>query len=55
MPARPARKGFPEPARQYSGLDNTDYAIWRQILEINLLGAFKVATAFHAHIAGQRT
>ena len=43
-------KGFPECA-EYSGIDNTDYAIWRQILEVNLLGAFKVATAFRDHIA----
>jgi len=42
--------GFPE-CSEYSGLDHMDYEIWRQILEINLLGAFKVATAFHDHIA----
>ena len=42
--------GFPE-CSAYSGLDNTDYEIWRRILEINLLGAFKVATAFHDHVA----
>ena len=43
-------QGFPE-CSAYSGLDNTDYEIWRQILEINLLGAFKVATAFNDHVA----
>ncbi len=43
-------KGAPECA-EYSGVDNTDYDIWRQILEVNLLGAFKVATAFHPHLA----
>jgi NAD(P)-dependent dehydrogenase (short-subunit alcohol dehydrogenase family) len=43
-------KGFPECA-EYSGADTMDYAIWRQILEINLLGAFKVATAFRSHVA----
>ena len=43
-------KGFPE-CSEYSGLDNTDYEIWRQILEINLLGAFKVATAFRDHVS----
>ena len=35
----------------YSGCSNMDYQIWRQILEVNLLGAFKVATAFHGHLA----
>jgi NAD(P)-dependent dehydrogenase (short-subunit alcohol dehydrogenase family) len=43
-------QGFPE-CSAYSGLDNTDYEIWRRILEINLLGAFKVATAFYDHVA----
>jgi NAD(P)-dependent dehydrogenase (short-subunit alcohol dehydrogenase family) len=28
-----------------------DYAIWREILEVNLLGAFKVATALREHVA----
>lgn len=42
--------GFPQTA-EYSGLDCMDYDVWRQIMEINLLGAFKVATAFHPHIA----
>lgn len=42
--------GFPETA-QYSGVDCMDYDIWRQIMEINLYGAFKVATAFQPHIA----
>jgi NAD(P)-dependent dehydrogenase (short-subunit alcohol dehydrogenase family) len=36
---------------EYSGVDNTDYEIWRQVLEVNLLGAFKVATAFRPHLA----
>jgi NAD(P)-dependent dehydrogenase (short-subunit alcohol dehydrogenase family) len=27
-----------------------DYEIWRNILEVNLLSPFKVATAFHDHI-----
>ena len=43
-------QGFPE-CSAYSGLENMDYDIWRQIIEINLLGAFKVATAFRAHLA----
>jgi NAD(P)-dependent dehydrogenase (short-subunit alcohol dehydrogenase family) len=43
-------KGAPE-CMEYSGVDNSDYDIWRQIFEVNLLGAFKVATAFHSHLA----
>jgi NAD(P)-dependent dehydrogenase (short-subunit alcohol dehydrogenase family) len=43
-------KGAPE-CMEYSGVDNTDYAIWRDVFEINVLGAFKVATAFHPHLA----
>ena len=42
-------EGFPECAT-YSGIGNMDYQIWRQILEINLLGAFKVATAFRGNL-----
>lgn len=42
-------KGVPE-CIAYQGLTNTDYAIWRDILEVNLLGAFKVATAFYPHL-----
>jgi NAD(P)-dependent dehydrogenase (short-subunit alcohol dehydrogenase family) len=38
-------RGAPE-CMEYSGVDNMDYAIWRETLEVNLLGAFKVATAF---------
>ncbi len=34
----------------YSGFDNMDYRMWRQILEVNLLGAFRVATAFRANL-----
>lgn len=43
------RGGFD--GRDYQSLAGMDYAIWRQILEVNLLGAFKVATAFHRHVA----
>ena len=43
-------KGAPE-CMAYSGVDNMDYAIWRETLEVNLLGAFKVATAFRPHLA----
>lgn len=43
-------KGAPE-CMEYSGVDNTDYEIWRQVFEVNVLGAFKVATAFHPHLA----
>jgi NAD(P)-dependent dehydrogenase (short-subunit alcohol dehydrogenase family) len=28
-----------------------DYAVWRQILEVNVLGAFRVAAAFQPHLA----
>jgi len=42
-------KGVPE-CIAYQGLTNTDYQIWRDILEVNLLGAFKVATAFYPHL-----
>lgn len=43
-------KGAPE-CMEYSGVDNMDYDIWRETLEVNLLGAFKVATAFRSHLA----
>ena len=43
-------KGAPE-CMEYSGVGNMDYAIWRETLEVNLLGAFKVASAFRAHLA----
>lgn len=42
-------KGAPE-CMEYSGHDNMDYDIWREIMEVNLLGAFKVATAFRPHV-----
>jgi len=35
----------------YQGLTSMDYGIWREILEVNLLGAFKVATALRDHVA----
>jgi NAD(P)-dependent dehydrogenase (short-subunit alcohol dehydrogenase family) len=43
-------RGAPE-CMEYSGVDNIDYAIWRETLEVNLLGAFKVATAFRPNLA----
>ena len=43
-------RGAPE-CMEYSGVDNMDYAIWRETLEVNLLGAFKVATAFRPNLA----
>lgn len=43
-------KGAPE-CMEYSGVDNMDYALWREVLEVNLLGAFKVATAFRPNLA----
>jgi len=38
----------------YQSLKSMDYDIWRDILEINLLAPFKVATAFHDHVAASR-
>ena len=38
-------------AMDYQKIDNMDYEIWRDILEVNLISPFKVATAFHDHIA----
>jgi NAD(P)-dependent dehydrogenase (short-subunit alcohol dehydrogenase family) len=38
-------------ATAYQRLDRMDYGIWRDILEVNLLGAFRVATAFRGHVA----
>ncbi|MDJ0928327.1 MAG: SDR family oxidoreductase [Gammaproteobacteria bacterium] len=43
-------KGTPE-AMRYQSLANMDYQIWREMLEVNLLSAFKVATAFRDHVA----
>lgn len=34
----------------YQSLTNMDYAIWRQILEVNLLGAFRVAVALEPRL-----
>jgi NAD(P)-dependent dehydrogenase (short-subunit alcohol dehydrogenase family) len=36
---------------EYQGLANMDYAIWRDIFEVNVLGLFKVATAFKPNLA----
>ena len=38
-------------AMGYQKIDSMDYQIWRDILEVNLLSPFKIATAFHDHIA----
>ncbi|MDG2297387.1 MAG: SDR family oxidoreductase [Gammaproteobacteria bacterium] len=38
-------------AMDYQKIDSMDYEIWRDILEVNLISPFKVATAFHDHIA----
>jgi len=35
----------------YQKIDNMDYQIWRDILEVNLLAPFKVATSFHKQIS----
>lgn len=34
----------------YQSLTSMDFDIWREMLEVNLLGAFKVAVAFRAHL-----
>ena len=38
-------------AMGYQKIDNMDYQIWRDILEVNLLAPFKVATSFHKQIS----
>ena len=38
-------------AMDYQKIDNMDYRIWRDILEVNLLAPFKVATSFHKQIS----
>lgn len=43
-------KGFPD-GMVYQGLEHMDYGIWREILEVNLLAPFKLAVAFHDHLA----
>tara|TARA_B100000959_G_C14997961_1_gene631556 strand:+ start:19740 stop:20462 length:723 start_codon:yes stop_codon:yes gene_type:complete len=43
-------KGVPE-GMGYQNIEHMDYEIWRDILEVNLLAPFKVATAFYNQIA----
>ena len=43
-------KGVPE-AMGYQNIEHMDYDIWRDIIEVNLLSPFKVATAFHDQVA----
>ena len=43
-------KGVPE-AMGYQNIGHMDYDIWRDIIEVNLLSPFKVATAFHDQVA----
>ena len=43
-------KGVPE-AMGYQNIGHMDYEIWRDILEVNLLAPFRVATAFHDQVA----
>jgi len=38
-------------AMNYQKIDNMDYQIWRDILEVNLLAPVKVATSFHKQIS----
>lgn len=42
-------RGAPEGMR-YQSLECMDYAIWRQILDVNLLAPFRVAVAFRPHL-----
>ena len=41
-------------AMGYQKIDSMDYQIWRDILEVNLLSPFKIATAFRDHIANSK-
>lgn len=43
-------QGYPE-GEVYQSLQHMDYDIWRNILEVNLLAPFAVASAFRDHIA----
>ena len=43
-------KGMPA-AMDYQKIDSMDYQIWREILEVNLLAPFKVATSFRKQIS----
>ena len=43
-------EGMPR-SMDYQKIDNMDYQIWRDILEVNLLAPFKVATSFHKQIS----
>ena len=38
-------------AMEYQRIDNMDYQIWRDILEVNLLAPFKVANSFRRQIS----
>jgi NAD(P)-dependent dehydrogenase (short-subunit alcohol dehydrogenase family) len=38
-------------ARPHPGFGATDYALWRRILEVNLIGSMKLAEAFVEHVA----
>ena len=38
-------------AMEYQKIDSMDYQIWRDILEVNLLSPFKIATAFKEHVS----
>ena len=39
---------------EYMKIDGMDYQIWRDILEVNVLSPFKIATAFRHHIAASK-
>jgi NAD(P)-dependent dehydrogenase (short-subunit alcohol dehydrogenase family) len=43
--------GWSEEGASSQGPGQMDYAAWRQILEVNLLGAFRVAAAFRPNLA----
>jgi NAD(P)-dependent dehydrogenase (short-subunit alcohol dehydrogenase family) len=44
--------GWSEQARTTQAAGGMDYDVWRQILEVNLLGAFRVAEAFRTRLEG---
>jgi NAD(P)-dependent dehydrogenase (short-subunit alcohol dehydrogenase family) len=46
-------KGFPE-GMPYQSVDGMDYAIWADVLAVNVLGPFKVTTAFRAHLKASK-
>jgi NAD(P)-dependent dehydrogenase (short-subunit alcohol dehydrogenase family) len=44
------RVGWSAAGKAVQSADGMDYTVWRDILEVNLLGAFRVAVAFRPHL-----